>query len=159
MERFTDTQKRWERGDATRPDPLKRVTTNETSHPMTPDYTAATTTASLFDTSAAGKLLLTGPDAPMFLGNLCTNDTKNLPLGGGCEAYFCDSRAKVQFAAWVYHVVLADQRHAMPDLPEFAHMERTFGANATCDIRRRDQLGLPGFDIVCRAELADGVRA
>jgi folate-binding protein YgfZ len=180
-----------------------------------PDYTAAVTAAALFDTSAAGKLLLTGPDAPMFLGNLCTNDIKNLPLGGGCEAYFCDPRAKVQFAAWVYHVRLADGRHALwvettpgrnaelfkyldryliseqveiadvteqfaqmhlagpkaaavlakalgeavPELPEFAHMERTFGANATCSIRRRDQLGLPGFDIVCLKERADGVRA
>jgi len=180
----------------------------------TPDYTAAISRAALFDTSAAGKLELTGPDAPMFLGNLCTNDTKNLPLGGGCEAYFCDSRAKVQFAAWIFHMRLGDGRHAMwvettagrnaelvqyldryliseqveisdvtdrfaqfhvagpsaadvlvvamgaqvPELPEFAHMERTFGSRATCSIRRRDQLGVPGFDIVCLKERADGVR-
>jgi tRNA-modifying protein YgfZ len=182
---------------------------------MTPDYTAAITTAALFDTSAAGKLLLTGPDAPMFLGNLGTNDTKNLPLGGGCEAYFCDSRAKVQFAASIFHVRLGDGRHAMwiettagrneelvkyldryliseqveiedvtqrfaqfhlagpkarevlakslaaliPDLPEFGHMERTFGVSTTCSIRRRDQLGVPGFDLVCSREQAAGVRA
>jgi glycine cleavage system aminomethyltransferase T len=182
---------------------------------MTSDYPAAVSNAALFDTSSVGKLELTGPDAPMFLGNLCTNDTKNLPLGGGCEAYFCDARAKVQFAVWIYHVKLGDGRHAMwvettsgrnadlvkyldryliseqveiadvterfaqfhlagpkaagilaqalgepvPDLPEFTHMERTFGANATCSIRRRDQLGLPGFDIVCMKERADGVRA
>lgn len=180
----------------------------------TPDYAAATTSAAVFDTASAGKLLLTGPDAPMFLANLGTADTKNLPLGGGCEAYFCDSRAKVQFAAWIYHVLLSDRRHALwvettagrnedlvkyldryliseqveiadvttqyaqfhlvgpqasavltkalgeaiPELPEFAHMERTFGAGATCSIRRRDQLALPGFDLVCRAELAEGVR-
>ena len=178
------------------------------------DYTAAITTAALFDTSTAGKLELTGPDAPMFLGNLCTNDVKNLPLGGGCEAYFCDSRAKVQFAAWIYHIQLGDGRHAMwvettpgrneelvkyldryliseqveiadvtgrfaqfhlagpkapeilckalgesiPPLPEFAHMQRTFGASATCSIRRRDQLGFTGFDIVCLTERAEGVR-
>ena len=178
------------------------------------DYTAAVTSAALFDTSSAGKLELTGPDAPMFLGNLCTNDTKDLPLGGGCEAYFCDSRAKVQFAAWIYHVKLGDGRHAMwvettsgrnaeltkyldryliseqveiadvtdrfaqfhlagpkatavltkaigeplPELPEFGHMERTFGSNATCSIRRRDLLGMPGFDIVCLKERAAGVR-
>ena len=182
---------------------------------MTPDYRAAITTVALFDTSATGKLELTGPDAPMFLGNLSTADTKNVPLGGGCEAYFCDSRAKVQFAAWIYHVKLSDQRHAMwvettpgrngelvkyldryliseqveiadvtaafaqlhlagptasevlvaalgeaiPELPEFAHMERTFGVNATCSIRRRNQLGVPGFDLVCRAERVEGVRA
>ena len=181
---------------------------------MTPDYTAATTTAALFDTSAAAKLLLTGPDAPMFLGNLSTNDIKALPLGGGCETYFCDPRAKVKFQAWVYHIRLADARHAMwvettpgrntelvqyldryliseqveiadrtadfaqlhlagpkatevlsaalgeavPALPEFAHMERTFGKDATCSIRRRDHLGLPGFDLVCRTDVAAGVK-
>lgn len=179
-----------------------------------PDYRAAISEAALFDISNTGKLLLTGPDAPMFLGNLSTNDTKNLPLGGGCEAFFCDSRAKVQFQVWIYHVRLSDGRHAMwvettagrnaalvkyldryliseqveiadvteqfgqlhlagphaaiilekalgssiPDLPEFAHMERTFGSNATCSIRKRDPLGLPGFDIVCRVELIEGVR-
>ncbi len=181
---------------------------------MTPDYAAATTSAALFDRSAAAKLLLTGPDAPMFLGNLSTNDIKNLPLGGGCEAYFCDPRAKVKFQAWIYHVRLSDDRHALwvettparntelvqyldryliseqveiadrttdfaqlhlagpkasevlaialgdtiPELPEFAHMERTFGKDGTCSIRRRDQLGRPGFDIVCRADVADGVK-
>lgn len=181
---------------------------------MTPDYTAAISSAAIFDTSGAAKLLLTGPDAPMFLGNLSTNDVLNLPLGGGCEAYFCDPRAKVKFQAWIYHVRLADGRHAMwvettegrntelvqyldryliseqveiadrtadfaqfhlagpkanavlstalgdavPDLPEFAHMERTFGKDATCSIRRRDQLGVRGCDIVCRKEVADGVK-
>lgn len=181
---------------------------------MTHDYSAATTTAALFDTSDAAKLLLTGPDAPMFLGNLSTNDTKSLPLGAGCEAYFCDARAKVKFQAWIYHVLLSDKRHAMwvettagrntelvqyldryliseqveiadrtadfaqshltgpkaadvlstalgeavPPLPEFGHMERTFGRDATCSIRRRDQLGVPGFDVVCRTDVADGVR-
>lgn len=181
---------------------------------MTLDYTVAITQAALFDTSGAAKLLLTGPDAPMFLGNLSTNDTKALPLGGGCEAYFCDARAKVKFQTWIYHIRLGDGRHAMwvettpgrntdlvqyldryliseqveiadrtaefaqmhlggpkaaeilsaalgepvPDLPEFAHMERTFGKDATCSVRRRDPLGLPGFDLVCRSEAADGVR-
>ena len=177
------------------------------------DYEAAITSAAVFDRSAAAKLLLTGPDAPMFLGNLCTNDIKNLPLGGGCEAYFCDSRAKVQFQTWIYHVRLGDDRHALwvettpgrnealvkyldryliseqveiadctaefaqfhvagpaaeavleqalgdrhPELPEFGHLERTFGANATCSIRSRDPLGLPGFDLVCRKEFGEGV--
>ena len=61
---------------------------------------------SLFDTSAAAKLVLTGPDAPRLVHNICTNDVQNLPLGGGCEAYFCDARAKALFVAWVYHVKL-----------------------------------------------------
>lgn len=182
---------------------------------MTPDYAAALSGAALFDRSAAGKLVLTGDDAPMFLGNLSTNDTKNLPLGGGCEAYFCDPRAKVQFAAWIYHVRLADGQHAMwvettpgrgaellkyldryliserveladrtadfsqfhlagpgakaviekaladriPELPEFAHLERTFGSHVTASVRRRDPLGVPGCDLVCLADKAAGLRA
>ncbi len=175
---------------------------------MTPDYTAAVNAAALFDTSSAGKLVLTGPDAPMFLGNLCTNDIKNLPLGGGCEAYFCDTRAKVQFAVWIYHIMIGNDRamwvettpgrhealakyldryliseqveiadrtaefaqfhlvgpqaksvlnralgETLPDLPEFAHLDRDF-----VRIRRRDLLGLPGFDIVCPIGSADAVR-
>ncbi|MBP3957506.1 aminomethyltransferase family protein [Gemmata sp. G18] len=178
------------------------------------EYQAAIAGAALFDTSASAKLVLTGPDAPMFLGNLSTNDIKALPLGGGCEAYFCDARAKVKFQAWIYHIRLSDDRHAMwiettpgrntelvqyldryliseqveiadrtadfaqfhlagpkaasvlgaalgesvPELPAFAHMERTFGQGATCSLRRRDQLGVPGFDIVCRTDVADGVK-
>lgn len=175
---------------------------------MTPDYTAAITTAALFDRSATGKLVARGDDAPMFLGNLSTNDIKNLPLGGGCEAYFCDPRAKVQFAAWIYHVRLGAD-HALwvettpgrgaellkyldryliserveladrtadfaqfhlagpgakavlgdevPELPEFAHIERTFGS-VTVSVRRRDLLGVPGYDLVCLAEKADELR-
>lgn len=177
-------------------------------------YTAATTAAALFDTSAIGKLIASGPDAPAFLSNLSTNDVANLPLGGGCRTYFLDHRAKALFQTVAYHVLLDGKRHAIwletaagygakllahldkyliseaveladateafaqlhlagptaaavleaalggpvPPLAEFQHMERTFGADATCSVRRRDPLGLPGFDLVCRAEKADGVR-
>lgn len=189
--------------------------TDNTVFNASSDYLAATSSAAIFDRSTVGKLLLTGPDAPMFLGNLSTNDVKNLPLGGGCEAYFCDSRAKVRFQAWIYHVRLSDGRHALwvetntgrneslvkyldryliseqveiadetvnfaqlhlagsqaaaalgkalgaqvPDLPPFAHMERTFGSTVNCSIRRRDLLGVPGFDIVCRNDLMEGLTA
>jgi tRNA-modifying protein YgfZ len=177
------------------------------------EYAAATTTAALFDRSAVAKLRLTGPDAPAFLGNLSTNDIKSLPLGGGCETYFCDSRGKALFQAWVYHIRTGDGRHALwlettpgrnavllqhldryliseavefedvterfaqmhlagptakavleaalgsavPDLAEFLHMERTFGATSTCSIRRRDPLGVPGYDLVCLPDRAAGV--
>jgi folate-binding protein YgfZ len=169
--------------------------------------------ASLFDVSDRGKLEVAGPEAPAFLHNLCTNDINSLPLGGGCEAYFCDPRAKVQAHALIYHVLIDAAHHgfwldvtpgfndkllkhldrhliaeqvelrdrttdfaqlhlagpesrsllekalgaAVPDLAEFQHMERTFGLNATCHIRRHDPLGLPGFDIVCLKARAEGV--
>jgi folate-binding protein YgfZ len=169
--------------------------------------------ASLFDLSNHGHLEVAGPEAPAFLHNLCTNDINNLPLGGGCEAYFCDQRAKALAYAVVYHVLIAGGNHAfwldvtpgyhekllkhldrhliaeqvemtdrtgqfaqmhlagpkaretlektlgdrLPDLAEFMHMERTFGLNATCHVRRHDPLGLPGYDIVCLNERAAGV--
>ena len=45
----------------------------------------------------------------------------------------------------------------IPPLAELQHMERTFGADATCHIRRRDPLGLPGFDVVCLRTRAENV--
>jgi folate-binding protein YgfZ len=180
---------------------------------MSDGYEAALTSAALFDTSSAGKLEVSGPDAPGFLSNLSSNDIKELPLGGGCETYFLDPRAKALFQAWAYHVLLDGNRHAIwlettsgygekllrhldkyliseaveladvtgrfaqfhlagpaakavleravgsavPDLGEFQHMERTAG-DAACSIRRRDLLGVPGYDVVCPAEKAAGVR-
>lgn len=73
------------------------------------DYTAALESAALFYRSEAAKLVVSGPDAPQFLHNISTNDLKNLPLGGGCELYFCDARAKALFVAWAYHVRLGDR--------------------------------------------------
>lgn len=67
--------------------------------------------ACLFDLSDWGHLEISGKDAPSFLHNLSTNDINNLPLGGGCEAYFCDHRAKVLAHAFVYHVIV-EGRHA-----------------------------------------------
>jgi folate-binding protein YgfZ len=147
------------------------------------------------------------------LHNISTNDVNALPLGGGCELYFCNPQAKALFAAWAYHVKLADDRHAiwlettpgrseallqhldrfliaeavelidvtdqyaqwhlagpsaksvleaaigssLPDLAEFQHMERTLGG-VGCNIRRRDQLGLSGYDIVCEKNQATDVK-
>ncbi len=94
-------------------------------------YTAVLSQAALFDLSATGKLLLTGPDAPQFVHNLCTNAVADLPLGAGCAAYLCDPRAKVLFPLWIYHLRLGDGRHALwletaprgaPEL--LAHLER-----------------------------------
>src|SRR5262245_21070703 len=67
--------------------------------------------ASLFDRSHHGKLEVSGKDAPAFLHNLCTNDINGLSVGGGCEAYFCDHRARVVAHALIYHVMSA-RRHA-----------------------------------------------
>lgn len=45
----------------------------------------------------------------------------------------------------------------VPDLEEHLHMVRTFGTDLHCHIRRHDPLGVPGFDIVCLAELSPRV--
>lgn len=69
--------------------------------------------ASVFDVSGRGKVELTGRDAPTFLHNLSTNDIMNLPLGGGCEAFFTNAKAKTVSHALVYHVRLGDGRDAL----------------------------------------------
>lgn len=76
------------------------------------DYQAARTGAALFDQSQRGKIEVRGKDAPSFLHNLCTNDIINMPLGAGCEAFFCTNRAKVVAQALIYHVRLADGENA-----------------------------------------------
>jgi folate-binding protein YgfZ len=181
---------------------------------MAGDYRQAREAAALFDQSDRGKVELTGPDAPNFVHNLCTNDVLNLPLGGGCEAFFTTAKAKVVAHALIYHVRIAGGRDALwldvapdqatrliehldhfliseqvesadrtadfaqfhlagpkakavlekalgepvPDLGPLQHMERTFGANATCHVRRHDPLALPGFDVVCLRNRAAEVR-
>jgi folate-binding protein YgfZ len=75
------------------------------------EYRAALESAAMFDRSPTGKVEVAGKDAPAFLHNLSTNDINGLPLGGGCEAYFCDHRAKVLAQAFVYHILSAG-RHA-----------------------------------------------
>jgi len=95
------------------------------------EYQAATTATAIFDHSDFAKIAVTGPDAPMFLGNLSTNDIKNLPLGCGCESYFCDARAKALFQTSIYHMNLPGQTHAfwvetVPGRGEalFKHLDR-----------------------------------
>jgi folate-binding protein YgfZ len=77
------------------------------------EYDSARTGASLFDVSNSGKLELTGPDAPNFLHNLSTNDVLNLPLGGGCEAFFTTMKAKVVAHVLIYHVRIAGGQDAL----------------------------------------------
>ncbi|MBX3397973.1 MAG: aminomethyltransferase family protein [Gemmataceae bacterium] len=97
---------------------------------MTEGYRAAIESTAIVDRSTTGKVLVSGPDAPKFLTNLSTNDLRDLPLGGGCETYFLDHKAKTLFAAWAYHV-LSDGKHAiwLETTPGrgaklFAHLDR-----------------------------------
>lgn len=164
----------------------------------------------LFQRSDRGKLVLVGPEAPNFLHNLCTNDILNLPLGGGCEAFFTTATAKVVDHVTIYHFRTGDGSDALwidtsagrnagllqylekyhiaenfeatdrtadfaqfhlagprtravmetaigepiPELGPWQHMERTIGNDCVCNIRRVDQLGVPGFDVVCLRDLA-----
>lgn len=77
------------------------------------EYRQAVDGAAIFDCSQRGKLELTGPEAPNFLHNLSTNDVLNLPLGGGCEAFFTTSTAKIVDHALIYHLRLANGQDAI----------------------------------------------
>lgn len=83
----------------------------ESTDPLA-EYRRARETCVVFDTSARGKVQVAGKDAASFLHNLCTNDIENLPLGGGCEAFFCNAKAKVIAHALIYHVLLGPEKHA-----------------------------------------------
>jgi folate-binding protein YgfZ len=72
------------------------------------EYAAACHRAALFDLSARGHIELAGPDARLFLHNLCTNDVKTLPLGGSCEAFLCTAKARV-----IAHILVGHYRQAV----------------------------------------------
>jgi tRNA-modifying protein YgfZ len=76
------------------------------------EYQQARTGADLFDVANRGKVEVTGKDAATFLHNLCTNDVENMPLGAGCETFFCTARAKVVAHSLIYHLLLPGDRHA-----------------------------------------------
>ncbi len=67
-------------------------------------YTAASSGAVLFDRSSVGKIELAGPDARLFLHNLCTQDVKNLPEGAGAELFMTTAKAKIVAHGVVSHV-------------------------------------------------------
>lgn len=76
------------------------------------EYAAAVSACVVVDCSHRGKLELAGPDAATFLHNLCTNDIKSLPLGGGCEIFLTTATAKIVGHGYVYHVLSGNQ-HAL----------------------------------------------
>jgi tRNA-modifying protein YgfZ len=93
-------------------------------------YRAAVAAAAIFDVSDAGNIVASGADAPKFLTNLSTNDLREIPLGGGCETYFLDHKAKTLFQSGAYHV-LVEGKHAiwLETTPGrggklFAHLDR-----------------------------------
>jgi folate-binding protein YgfZ len=61
----------------------------------TGEYQAAVQHAALFDLSCRSKVELAGRDARAFLNNVCTNDVKDLPVGGGCEAFLITAKGRV----------------------------------------------------------------
>lgn len=76
------------------------------------EYLATKNQAGLFDCSNRSKVEMTGPDVPSFLNNLCTNQVNDLPLGGGCEAFLTNAKARLVAPLRVYHIQLFDGRHA-----------------------------------------------
>jgi folate-binding protein YgfZ len=55
----------------------------------------------VFDLSSYGKIELAGPDARIFLHNLCTQDVKNLAVGTSCEAFLTNPKARVIAHVWI----------------------------------------------------------
>lgn len=74
------------------------------------EYQQAVEQAAVFDLSSRSKIELTGPEALMFLHNLCTQDVKNLPSGAGCEAFLTNAKARV-----IAHVLIGHYGGAATD--------------------------------------------
>lgn len=70
----------------------------------TDPYLAATQSAALFDRSDASVIELAGPDARLFLHNLCTQDVKDLPQDAGTETFLTTAKARVVAHGAVSHV-------------------------------------------------------
>jgi tRNA-modifying protein YgfZ len=68
------------------------------------EYAAACDHAAVFDQSHRGKIEAVGKEALFFLHNLSTNDIKNLPVGGGCEAFLANARARALAHVYVYRL-------------------------------------------------------
>jgi folate-binding protein YgfZ len=67
------------------------------------EYQAAVEGAALFDLSCRSKVELAGPDARAFLNNVCTNEVKDLPVGGGCEAFLLTAKGRIVAHVLVGH--------------------------------------------------------
>jgi folate-binding protein YgfZ len=61
------------------------------------EYTAATTTAALFDRSDRGRLAVLGTEARAWLHNVVTNAVRDLRAGAGVYAFCADVRGRIQF--------------------------------------------------------------
>ncbi len=71
------------------------------SDALAAQYTAATTALGVVRLDGWTTLRLVGVDRASFLHNMCTNDIRNLPVGGQCEAFLTDVKGKI-----VGHVVV-----------------------------------------------------
>lgn len=95
------------------------------------EYQATRRHAAVFNRSHQGKIHITGPDAPSFLHNLCTNNILDLPLGAGCETYLTTGQAKIIAHGFIHCVpshdgtkeFLLDTGPGYPT-PIIAHLER-----------------------------------
>ena len=67
-------------------------------------YDATERGAALFDRSQASKIELAGPDARLFLHNLCSQDVKDLREGAGAETFLTTAKARVVAHGVVNHV-------------------------------------------------------
>src|SRR4051812_19485084 len=121
-------------------------------------YLAAQTSAALFDISTRGKVALTGPEARSFLHNLCTNDIKNLPPGGSCEAFLTTAKARIIAHFQVYDVAAENalllvtepgqQETLAKTLDHYLISEQVEIADRTSDFGLFRLLGPKAMDIV-----------
>ncbi len=87
---------------------------------------AALQNAALFDVSDRTQIELAGSDCKSFLNNLCTNDTKRLAAGQGCEAFLTNVKGRILAHVFVFVDDGSLVVETMPHVEEtlLAHLDR-----------------------------------
>ena len=90
------------------------------------EFTAATTTAAVFDLGQRTQLELTGADRQKYLHNFCTNEIRNLRPGQSCEAFVTTIQGKIKAQIFVFaeeNSLWVDSLPGYEDLL-FAHFDK-----------------------------------
>lgn len=109
---------------------------------MLSQYQALTAGVGLADLSDRTQLELTGDDRASFLHNLCTNEIKKLPVGGGCEAFITNVQGRTIGHGYVFCRTASLVFDTVPGQGDilFTHLDR-YHIREKVEIHNRSQWG------------------
>ena len=107
------------------------MTTHDSRQPISDgnsqaEFSAAATTAALFDLGQRTQLELTGADRQKYLHSFCTNEIRNLGPGQSCEAFVTTIQGKIKAHIFVFAEENSLWVDALPGYEDllFAHFDK-----------------------------------